>query len=169
MRKDSNISFLEQVRRILHRIEDAILVGLLSMMIGMSVIQIILRNLFESGISWSDVLVRVLVLWVGLVGAMVASRQNNHITIDILNRYLPERIKPIASFVAALFTALICSIMAYYSMVFLQLEYSDGGKVFAQVPTWLCVAIIPFAFIVIGLRYFILSFIDFKNILGTRS
>lgn len=168
MNQDLNISFLEQVRRVLHRIEDAILVGLLSMMIGMSVIQIFLRNLFESGISWSDVLVRVLVLWVGLVGAMVASRQNNHITIDILNRYLPKRIKPIASFVTELFTAVVCSIMAYYSLVFLQLEFSDGGTVFAQVPTWLCVAIIPFAFTVIGLRYFILSFIDLKKILGTR-
>jgi TRAP-type C4-dicarboxylate transport system permease small subunit len=103
------------------------------------------------------------------VGAMVASRQNNHITIDIVNRYLPERIKTIASFVIELFTALVCSIMAYFSMVFLQLEYSDGSTLFAQVPTWLCVAIIPFAFSVIGLRYFILSLIDFKKILGTRS
>ena len=169
MNKDPDTSFFEQIRRILHLIEDAILVGLLSMMIGMSVIQIFLRNLFDSGISWSDVLVRVLVLWVGLLGAMVASRQNNHITIDIVNRYLPERIKVIASIVIELFTALVCSIMAYFSMVFLQLEFSDGSTLFAQVPTWLCVAIIPFAFSVIGLRYFILSLIDFKKILGTRS
>lgn len=169
MNKNLNTSFIEQVRRILHLIEDAILVGLLSMMIGMSVIQIFLRNLFDSGISWSDVLVRVLVLWVGLVGAMVASRQNNHITIDIVNRYLPERIKTIASFVIEFFTALVCSIMAYFGVLFLQLEYSDGSTLFAQVPTWLCVAIIPFAFSVIGLRYFILSLIDFKKILGTRS
>ena len=169
MNKDPDTSFIEQIRRVLHLIEDAILVGLLSMMIGMSVIQIFLRNLFDSGISWSDVLVRVLVLWVGLLGAMVASRQNNHITIDIVNRYLPERIKVIASIVIELFTALVCSIMAYFSMVFLQLEFSDGSTLFAQVPTWLCVAIIPFAFSVIGLRYFILSLIDFKKILGTRS
>ena len=169
MNKDRTTSLIEQARRVLQRIEDAILVGLLLMMIGMSVIQIFLRNLFESGISWSDVLVRVLVLWVGLVGAMVASRQNNHITIDILNRYLPERIKIITSFLIELFTALICSIMAYYGLVFLQLEFSNGSNVFAQVPSWLCVVIIPFAFTVIGLRYFILSFIDLKKILGTRS
>lgn len=169
MNNDPNTSFVEHVRRVLHRVEDTILVGLLLMMIGMSVIQIFLRNLFESGISWSDVLVRVLVLWVGLVGAMVASRQNNHITIDILNRYLPERIKILASCVIELFTVLICSIAAYYSMVFVQMEFADGGKVFAQVPTWLCVAIIPIAFAVIGLRYLTLSLINFKKIFSIRS
>ena len=164
-----NKSFIERVRWFLYRVEDAMLVGLLLMMIGMAVLQIFLRNLFESGIAWSDVLVRILVLWVGLVGAMVASRQGNHITIDILNRYLPERAKIVTNFVVELFTALICSVVAYYSLMFVQMEYHDGGRAFAQVPTWLCEAIIPFAFIVIALRYFVLSFVKLKKILSFRS
>ena len=119
---------------ILHRMEDAILVGLLLLMIGMSVTQIFLRNLFESGIVWSDVMVRILVLWVGLVGAMVASRQDNHITIDILDRYLPEPAKVYANVVVKLFTALICTIVAYYSLLFVQMEFADGGMAFCTSP-----------------------------------
>jgi len=153
---------------ILHRVEDALLVGLLLLMIGMSVTQIFLRNLFEAGIVWSDVLVRILVLWVGLVGAMVASRQGNHITIDILDRYLPARAKKVADFVVELFTALVCTVVAYYSLVFVQMEFADGGMAFEQVPTWLCEAIIPFAFTVIALRYFLLSIISFKKIVESR-
>lgn len=153
---------------ILHRVEDAILVGLLLTMIGMAVTQIFLRNLFEAGIVWSDVLVRILVLWVGLVGAMVASRQGNHITIDILDRYLPAHAKKVADFVVELFTALICTVVAYYSLVFVRMEFTDGGMAFAQVPNWLCEAIIPFAFTVIALRYFILSIISFKKIVESR-
>ena len=38
-------------------------------------------------------LIRILVLWVGLVGAMVASREDDHIHIDLLERYLPEHIQ----------------------------------------------------------------------------
>jgi len=153
---------------ILHRVEDALLVGLLLLMIGMSVTQIFLRNLFEAGIVWSDVLVRILVLWVGLVGAMVASRQGNHITIDILDRYLPARAKKVADFVVERFTALVCTVVAYYSLVFVQMEFADGGMAFEQVPTWLCEAIIPFAFTVIALRYFLLSIISFKKIVESR-
>lgn len=154
---------------ILHRVEDAILAGLLLLMISIAVTQIVLRNLFETGIVWSDVLVRILVLWVSLAGAMVASRQGNHITIDILDRYLPEHAKRVANFVVELFTALICSVVAYYSLLFVKMEFLDGGVAFAQVPNWLCESIIPFAFSVIALRYFILSFVNFKKILKSKS
>lgn len=169
MNKHQDISFSKRTQMILHRVEDAILVGLLLLMICMAVLQIFLRNLFEAGIVWSDVMVRILVLWVGLVGAMVASRQDNHITIDILDRYLPERAKVYANFVVKLFAALICTIVAYYSLLFVQMEFADGGMAFAQVPTWLCEAIIPFAFTVIALRYFLLSFMNLKKIVKFRS
>lgn len=154
---------------ILRRVEDTILVGLLLLMIVLTVTQIFLRNLFGAGIVWSDVMVRILVLWVGLIGAMVASRQDNHITIDILDRYMPERAKVYANFVIKLFTALICTIVAYYSLLFVQMEFVDGGMAFARVPTWLCEAIIPFSFTVIALRYFLLSFVNFKKIVNSRS
>ncbi len=152
----------------LYRIEDSILVGLLLLMIGLAVTQIFLRNLFDSGIVWSDILVRILVLWVGLLGAMVASRQGNHINVDILDRYLPERAKPLVSTVVQLFTALICTVAAYFSLLFVQVEYADGGTLFAQVPAWVCESIIPFAFAVIAVRYFMLSFENFKNIFTLR-
>jgi len=159
----------ERVRSLLCQIEDSILVGLLLLMIGLAVLQIFLRNLFDYGIVWSDVLVRILVLWVGLVGAMVASRQGNHITIDILERYLPEGAKPVANAVTQLFTALICTVVAYYSLLFVQVEYADAGTVFARVPAWVCEAIIPFALAVIAFRYFMLSFESLKSIFTLRS
>jgi len=165
MNKQSRISFLERSQTIINRIEDAILVGLLLLMIVMAVLQIFLRNFFGGGIVWSEVLVRVLVLWVGLIGAMVASRQGNHINIDIMNRYLSGRAKVVVKFVVELFTALICIVVAYYSLEFVQMEFVDGGESFAKVPIWLCESIIPFAFMVISLRYFLLSFINFKNII----
>jgi TRAP-type C4-dicarboxylate transport system permease small subunit len=165
MNKRSLKSFLERSQTIINRIEDAILVGLLLLMIVMAVLQIFLRDFFGSGIVWSEVLVRVLVLWVGLIGAMVASRQGNHINIDIMNRYLSGRAKIVVKFVVELFTALICIVVAYYSLEFVQSEFAYGGESFAKVPIWLCESIIPFAFMVISLRYFLLSFINFKNII----
>lgn len=168
MRNNQQKSFTKRVRSVLYRIEDGILVGLLLLMIGLAVTQIFLRNLFDSGIVWSDILVRILVLWVGLLGAMVASRQGNHINVDILDRYLPERAKPLVSTVVQLFTALICTVAAYFSLLFVQVEYADGGTLFAQVPAWVCESIIPFAFAVIAVRYFILSFENLKNIFTLR-
>lgn len=164
MKKQPRKSFLERSRMIIYWLEDSILVGLLLLMIVMAVLQIFLRNLFVTGIVWSDVLVRILVLWLGLMGAMVASRQGNHINIDIMDRYLSERKKIIVKFIVEVFTAFICLIVAYYSLQFVVIEFVDGGTAFAEVPTWLCEAIIPFAFAVIAIRYFILALINYKKI-----
>lgn len=169
MKKHPRKSFLEQSQMIICRVEDSILVGLLLLMIIMAVLQIFLRNLFVAGIVWSDVLVRILVLWVGLMGAMVASRHGKHINIDIMDRYLSERKKIIVKFFVELFTALICLITAYYSLLFVQMEFADGGEAFAKVPVWVCESIIPFAFAVIAIRYFILALINFKKIVKARS
>ncbi|MDM8522490.1 TRAP transporter small permease [Desulfococcaceae bacterium HSG8] len=143
--------------RFIYRMEDSILVVLFMLMMCLTLAQIFLRNFFESGIIWGDVLVRILVLWIGLAGAMVASRQDRHINIDIITRYLPKRARKVAGSMVALFTAGICAVAAHYSFQFVQMEFEDGGKAYAQVPTWVCEAIIPFAFIVISLRYLILS------------
>jgi len=161
-------SFLERAQMILYRVEDSILVGLLMLMITLAVLQIFLRNLFETGIVWSDVLVRILVLWVGLVGAMVASRKGNHINIDIMERFLSERAKIVVNFVVELFTAFICSMVAYYSIQFVHMELIGGGRAFANVPTWVCEAIIPFAFVVIAIRYVLLSIVNLKRIVKFR-
>lgn len=169
MNKKPRKSIVERVQMILYRVEDSILVGLLLLMITMAVLQILLRNLFDTGIVWSDILVRILVLWVGLAGAMVASRKGNHINIDIMDRFLPERAKVIVNFVVELFTAFICAVVAYYSLQFVQMEFADGGMAFAKVPAWLCEAIIPFAFAVIAIRYILLAIINLKRIVRFRS
>lgn len=162
-------SYLKQVQAFLYRVENSILVVLLLSMLAMAVLQIFLRNLFEGGIIWGDILVRILVLWLGLVGAMVASRKGNHISIDIVSRYLPKRGRDVVNSSMEFFTAAVCSIAAFYTLRFVKIEFEDGGMAFAQVPIWVCEAIIPIAFIVIALRYFILSITNFSKIIKSSS
>lgn len=142
---------------VFERLEDLILSGLLLLMISMAVLQIFLRNFFDSGILWGDALVRTLVLWIGLIGAMIASRSNNHISIDILSRYLPKGIKKAVSIITCLFTSAICACMAWFSFSFVLMEKQDNMKAFAGVPAWVCESIIPIAFAIIFLRYLALT------------
>ncbi|WP_020589265.1 TRAP transporter small permease [Desulfobacter curvatus] len=138
---------------ILHKIEDALLVSLLLLMIGLAVFQIVLRNGFEAGIVWADPLIRVLVLWLGLIGAMVASRTDNHISIDIVSKYLPTGLQRVAGLLIYLFTTIICALMTWHSARFVLMEKADGMLAFFSVPIWLCELIIPFAFGIITIRY----------------
>ena len=145
--------FLEQGARWIARLEDWLLALLLLTMIGVAGSQILLRNLFDVGFVWGDPLLRVLVLWLGLLGAMAATRDNNHIHIDILSRYLPGRAKSIAQLVTSLFTSVVSAIIAYHAIRFVHMEWQDGSILFASIPAWACEIIIPIGFGMIALRY----------------
>lgn len=134
-----------------------------------AVAQILLRNFLGAGIVWGDVLVRVLVLWVGLVGAMVAARQNKHIHIDLVMRYFPKHLALLVKAMVQLFAAGVCAVAAFYSFIFVLAEYADGGRAFGSMPVWVCEAIMPLAFAVMALRYFMMALIRFKTVLTPNS
>lgn len=142
----------------LHWCEDALLVIMLLSMILIAFTQIILRNFFDSGLVWADPLVRVLVIWVALAGAMVAGRKNSHIAIDVLTPWLRGRMLQLARGISTLFTTTVCALMFYHSLEFVTSERIDGAIAFAGVPVWVCESIIPIAFGVLSLR-FLLSFL----------
>ena len=79
--------------QVIARIEDGLLVFMLTAMIILAGLQIIMRNVFQSGFIETDSILRVLVLWVGMIGAVVATRERRHISVDVLTRYLSEKSK----------------------------------------------------------------------------
>lgn len=155
MNNDKNNSILQRLHSALVHMENWTLVFILFSMIFIAVMQILLRNFFGFGVIWAETLVKVLVLWTALIGAMVATRQGKHINIDIITRYVSEKGRSVVNALTSLFTAIVCAVVAYYSVIFVALEYEDGSPAFANVPNWLCESIIPFALSIMGARYFI--------------
>ena len=144
---------LQRGVKILHNIEDSLLVIILLTMVTLAFSQIVMRNFFDSGTIWLDPLLRVLVLWVGLLGALVATRQDKQISVDVLTRILPEKLKIISNIITRSFAAIVSAIIAWHSFRFLIDEWHSGVTAFASVPAWLTESIIPFGFAVIALRY----------------
>jgi TRAP-type C4-dicarboxylate transport system permease small subunit len=143
----------ERLRRGLHRFEDGLLVAAVLAMVLLAAMQIVLRNVVGSGLLWIDPMLRALVLWIGLLGAVAASRGGRHIAIDVLTRYLPARWRRRLLAGASLFTAAVCAVIAWQGVRYVLLEYEFAGTAFAGVPTWAVVLILPLAFGLIGLRY----------------
>jgi len=146
-----------RVLKYLRRFEDAVLALLLSAMITLAALQIFLRNVFETGIGWADPTVRLLVLWVGLLGALAASHDDRQINVDILTRLFPERARAVVRIVTHLATAAISGLVAYESGRFVLSEYEFGSVAFAGMPTWAAATVVPLAFAGIALRYLILA------------
>lgn len=139
----------------LYRVEDGLLVALLLAMIVLAGVDILARLALGSGMTWIAPVLRVLVLWIGLLGALVATRSREHIAIDVLSRFAPVPVRTIMHFVAAAFAAFICLVLAYYSKNYVQTAYEFGDKAFADVPAWLLQLIIPVTFGLMGLRFMV--------------
>ena len=153
----------------LHRAEDTLLVLLLGAMICLASTQILLRNLFDSGFVWIDPILRVLVLWLGLLGAMVATRSDKQISIDVLSRYIEGKIQYLLQAAVAQISAWTCLVIAAYGIGWVRLDFADGLVVFAGIPAWLLEAIIPISFGVIGLRYLATSWYSARQFIRLRN
>ena len=150
-----NKSSLQRLLHYTNLFEDGLLVFLLASMIMIASVQILLRNGFDTGFAWGDPLLRIMVLWVGLLGAMIATRNNNHISIDILTRYLSERSKQVTGLISDSFTLCICMLLAYHGVRFVMQDSEAGVTAFYGLPVWWFEVIIPLGFTVMSLRYLI--------------
>jgi len=139
--------------RVLAVVEDGLLVALLVLLIVLSAAQIVLRNLFDTSLLWADPALRVMVLWIGMIGAMVATRFDKQISVDAVSRFLPPRWKAAARVFTDLFTAVVCAALAWSSARLILEDRAGGSEVIGSVPLWVCELVLPMAFGVIALRY----------------
>jgi TRAP-type C4-dicarboxylate transport system permease small subunit len=148
-----NKGFLQRLLHYTNVVEDSLLVSLLAAMIIVATVQILLRNAWDTGFAWGDPLLRILVLWVGLLGAMVATRKDNHISIDILTRYLSTRGKRVSGLLSDGFTLCVCAVLTYQGARFVLQDQEAGIIAFSGLPAWWFELIIPVGFAVMSLRY----------------
>jgi C4-dicarboxylate transporter DctQ subunit len=133
---------------------DVIMAGFfLTVMILVVLCQIVLRNFFNSGLSFGDDLVRHLVLWVVFLGASVAARENRHIRIDIMARVFPPQISRYIDGLVALFSTAICFTMSWAAFMFVREEFGSGFTMnMFNTPIWVMETIIPAGYFIIAVH-----------------
>lgn len=147
---------------LLNKIEDWLLIVLLALMVFSSAGQILLRNFFGSGLTAADPFARLMVLWVAMLGAVVAARSDKHINIDVLSRLLSDKNRQLLKTVIHLLSAVVCLIISYTSLQFVIAEFEAGSRAFASVPGWLAQSVIPLGFGLITLHYLLLAIFEWR-------
>ncbi len=129
------------------------LVSMLTAMMLVAVGQIIMREAFGTGFGWADELVRLMVLWLALVGSIAACRENRHIRIDALSHVMPDTAVNLIRIIVDIFAAAVCGIIAVQAWRYLQIEIEYEDTVLVDTPAWIAHAIMPAAFFLISYRF----------------
>ena len=156
------MSDVAQNRRWWHRVDRAarsletwLIVAILSGLILLGAAQIILRNFFSIGFAWGDGLARLAVLWLGLLGALAASRDGRHITMGAVARLLPRRLWIAAGVCADLFGAAVSAVLAWYAWSFVNDSREFGDTLLGDVPAWWLQSIMPIAFALMAWQFIV--------------
>jgi len=152
--------------RVLHQLEDATLAVFLGVLIVLASLQIALRNFFDTSIPWGGPLLRVLVLWTGLIGAVVASRDHRQISIDAVSRLLSGRARLAVRVLTSAFAAAVSALIGYHATRFVATEFAYESGVTAGIPVWAFQVILPVAFLAIALRYLAALLHDLVRLFG---
>jgi TRAP-type C4-dicarboxylate transport system permease small subunit len=147
------------------RLEDGLLAVLISVMVLLGAMQIFSRNVLGEGIGWADEVLRIMVLWLALLGAMAASRDRRQLRIDLLSRYLKGRPRHFFDAFADLLTAFVSGVIAWYAFAFVNESKSFGDMLVGSIPAWIVQAILPLAFAVIGARHLRAGMISLMGLL----
>jgi TRAP-type C4-dicarboxylate transport system permease small subunit len=150
------------------RLEDGAIVVLLAAIVLLAGAQIVVRNLGLGGLVWSDQVLRILVLWVAMFGAVAAARDNNHAIIDLVVHRLPDLPKRILESAVCAVTAALCGFIAWHSALFVREESAFGARLFGEVPAWPFQLAIPLGFGLIAWRYAVYTVLAGRGTLPRR-
>jgi TRAP-type C4-dicarboxylate transport system permease small subunit len=153
----------------LGRVEKFLVAAMLSTMILLAFLQIILRNVFNTGIAWGDPLVRYLVLWVGFIGASLASKEGKHITMEVFSIWFSGYGSRYLKVIPHLLSAFICGLLTFAGWTFVQNEAQMGGTIFLEIPVWIPQIIIPITFALMTLRFGFRAFAKFVMIFNPEN
>lgn len=154
---------LEPLERWGTAVENALLVLLLGAMMVLATAQIVLRLFFDAGIIWADEFLKILVLWIALVGSVATSRNRRHLRID-LSHFLPERLSRLPLFAVDAFAAVVCGFIAWHTARYLVL--ASGETVLLGIPAWTVQGILPVAFGLMAYRFALYSLKELGALFG---
>lgn len=160
--------FFNKLDSVLTLVEKYLICFTLIIMLGTATLQVILRNFFDTGIGWADVFVRHMVLFILFFGASLSTKQRRHIQMDATAKIIPDALKPYLSMLVNLFCVATCYFLFKSSYSFVSTEKLFGEILFAKIPTWYFISIMPIGFATITFRFFLNALDDLLVLCGAK-
>jgi TRAP-type C4-dicarboxylate transport system permease small subunit len=116
---------------------------------------------FPNGLIWAQSLGLSGMLWVGFIGASMATKEGNHLTLEIMEFVWKGKAKAHVGRAGALAAAVFCVVIGWLCLAQVRIEYGEWAEADGAVgtmsgfpvPRWAIFSILPVAFAVMTLRF----------------
>jgi tripartite ATP-independent transporter DctM subunit len=148
-------SFSSTLAHGFENLENGLMVVALGLMLTLPLTESILRRFFGFGIIGSAIFVQHLVLYVGMLGSVIAARRGRLLSISLITNYLQGRWKTAAMVYANSFAVVISFYLAFAGTQFILAKTAVGDTLIQGVPLWPILLILPFGFALVAGRTFL--------------
>ncbi|HLE35966.1 MAG TPA: TRAP transporter large permease subunit, partial [Candidatus Acidoferrales bacterium] len=139
-------------RRWLREVENLLVSLALAALVLLPLGEIVLRKLFQTGISGATAFQQHLTLLIGLLGGALAAREGRLLTLSTLMDFLKGQGQVFARVFSSAFAAGISVFLCVAAAQLVQTE-KEAGKILAYgIPLWTIQLVMPLSFGVIALR-----------------
>ena len=130
-------------------VEDSLGITSLLLMAILPVLELILRTCCNVGIPGTTGYVRYLTLWVGMLGATIATRSRRHLSLSTGTGFLWQPLQTVATAFVALTSVAVTTGLFWAAAQFMRSEMESPASIGGWLPTWIMAAILPVTFAII--------------------
>ena len=91
---------------------------------SLGMFQIVTRFLLEQPAEWSEILIRVSLIWMVFMGIPAAFRQGAMVSVDVLYRWSPPKLKRVLDWVVCLAALALIAVIVWWGW-----DYAQRGSV----------------------------------------
>ena len=139
--------------RWIDRLERVLLAVLVTGMVGLSALQILLRNIWHTGLNWVEPLLGMALLWLTMLGALAAAGMGRHLAIDLAAALLPRRGSAWLARATSLFAAIVCVLLAWAAGRYVGFQREMDITLLLGAPVWKYYMVIPVVFWLMAIRF----------------
>lgn len=140
------MNLLRKINYFLYKFQKNFLIVIFLALLLISFIQVVLRLFFNYGIESADSIIRYLVMWVGFLGASLATYKERHINIDVASQFFKKINRRIVNLIINLVSFIICILFFIASIIFILNEINDEAKILF-IPVWILNSLLPLIFL----------------------
>ncbi len=135
-----------------HLLEDSLSAVVLIVMAVLPLLEIVVRKFYLSGIPGSTTWVQHSALWIGFLGAAIAARKGELLSLTAGTAILSGKAKNAAEVFTTGVGVAVCAVLTKGSLELVMVEREGGRELALGLPVWIAQIIMPLGFALIGLR-----------------